>query len=65
MVNLEHDEYAKCYPPGTELAPVVECKFCRHYDSLNHQCYFWDSRRVSVHDENFCSFGTKREVVSE
>ena len=49
--------------PAADVAPVVRCRDCKHWDNGNHsfECP-WDYRRHGSSDEDdFCSYGERRE----
>lgn len=46
--------------PPADVAPVVRCKDCK-YNATTHKCLNPDSFFLIPKDDDFCSFGEKRE----
>lgn len=48
-------------PPTVDAVEVVRCKECRYYESENHNCVD-EMGYARIWEENdFCSFGERRE----
>jgi dCMP deaminase len=52
--------------PAVDAVPVVRCKDCKHYDSMQGECYgqdfiFTEDGSLYVGEEDFCSYGERKE----
>ena len=48
---------------GTDLVPVVRCKDCKYWDNgnLSFECPWDYGRHGSSDEDDFCSYGERRE----
>ena len=46
--------------PAADVAPVVRCKDCK-YNATTHKCLNPDSFFLIPKDDDFCSYGKRRE----
>ena len=46
--------------PAADVAPVVRCKDCK-YNATTHKCLNPDSFFLIPKDDDFCSYGERRE----
>lgn len=47
---------------AADVAPVVRCKACKHYDGdrCNHERHSYQEFAVWAYDDDFCSYGERR-----
>lgn len=49
--------------PAADVAPVVRCRDCKHWDNgnLSFECPWDYGRHGSSDEDDFCSYGERRE----
>ncbi len=45
--------------PGTCCVDLVRCSDCKHYDTHDHRCKFWNH---GVMKSDFCSYAERKET---
>ena len=59
--------------PTLDVVEVIRCKDCKHYKPRNYQSSRWSSKKpcctrsacISVNENDFCSFGERKEGANE
>lgn len=49
--------------PAADVAPVVRCKDCKHFDPENHHCdhYMGTVAPLRREPDGFCSYGERKD----
>jgi hypothetical protein len=68
-LRYDREQYHKGYADGASdaMESIVRCKDCKHYNQTMNECeslHFWFSEDggLNVKEDDFCSYGEKREV---
>ena len=59
--------------PTADVAEVVRCKDCKHYDKKYHQCklhseepdQYYTGFIFCMQEDDFCSYGERKELDNE